>query len=367
MLLVDWPIMMARIPIMLPRTPTEERVRSRLECIDRSRWYSNFGPQEVELRERYARFLGVHPEQVATASNATLALLGAATVGSARRWVMPSFTFAATPSAMLAAGHDVVFHDVEPSSWWLDAGRVAQDLDAITGLIPVAPFGAPPDLNRWPRDSEVVIDAAASLGAEPDLGSDLPKRWAVVFSLHATKVLGIGEGGLVVFGDPERAQRFRAWTNFGFDGGRESVAPGLNAKLAEVPAAYAHAALDGWGTEQVEWLSARANVEAVAREFDLGSPPGVQARVSPYWITTFPDERTCLRVERVLTAAGIGTRRWWGMGCHQMEAFRHLPRRSLSVTEQIVKTSLGLPMFRGLTSEDATEIASALSDCELIP
>ena len=81
-----------------------------------------------------------------------------------------------------------------------------------------------------------IIDGAASLGSIETL-KNLPETSNLVFSLHATKYLGSGEGGLVVTGTKEIADELRSWSNFGFQGSRQSMTQGTNAKMSEIQAA----------------------------------------------------------------------------------------------------------------------------------
>ena len=343
----------SRIPVMRPAPASFELAQARLASVDRSGLYSNFGPQEQELRERLSERFDVDVSKIATAANATLGLAGAVAVLGGSRWAVPVFTFAATPAAVLTARAEAVFADVG-KDLVLDAEGLQVD-----GLMPVAPFGAVPDINRWSGAGRVVHDAAASLGNELGL-SDLPTRQAVVFSLHATKVLGAGEGGVAVFGDEADAARFRAWTNFGFSGSREAQVAGVNAKMSEVQACYVHAALDGWEREKAEWVEARDRVERMA------AAVGVELLrfgngVNPYAIAEFPDAETALRVESALAAHGIGTRRWWATGCHRMPAYAHRTDASFPVTDDIAARSLGLPIYRGITASDVDAIECAVT------
>ena len=68
------------IPVMRVRGPSLELAMSRLTTVDQTRVFSNFGPQETQLRERFASLLGVDVERVATASNATIGLMGAVAI-----------------------------------------------------------------------------------------------------------------------------------------------------------------------------------------------------------------------------------------------------------------------------------------------
>jgi dTDP-4-amino-4,6-dideoxygalactose transaminase len=344
---------MIRVPVMLPRAPSVKDAYDRLASIDASRWYANLGPQEQDLRRRLANRLKVSPAQVATVANATLGLAGSVSVLGGGRWLVPTYTFAATPSAVIAAGAEVVFGDVAPLSW------VLEPEGAVDGYLPVAPFGAPPDLTKWRDHPRVVHDAAASMGEELDL-SDLPAGHAVVFSVHATKVLGSGEGGIVVFGDPENAARFRSWTNFGFAGTRESQVSGTNAKMSEIQCAYVHAALDGWSEEHAEWTDARSSMVRLLDELNLPLFDTSREGINPYVIALFDDERQSAHIERTLSQYAVETRRWWSRCCHTMPAYRDLDRGAYPISENAAGRSLGLPFFRGLNSEHLERIAEAL-------
>jgi len=349
------------ISVMRPRLPDPFRVVGRLNQIQSVRTYSNFGPQVRELESRYADFLGTSPDRVVSVTNATLALEGAIVVTDIGRWQVPSFTFAATPAAVLGAGRELIWADISADDWWIDVST-ASDLEN-SGIIAVAPFGSGFSFNRWPRDREVIIDAAASLGAPLPPLSHLPPTWAVVFSLHATKVLPAGEGGLAVFGDASRAQAFRSWSNFGFDGRRESMRVGTNAKMSEMAAAFALCSLDGWDQERSEWQRAQEQARQVEHQLGLRTIPGAESQLSPYWIVEFQSVEQTDRVEHHLEANGIGTRRWWFPTCHTMSGFRHiLAPDHLPVTEHVAPRVLGLPMFRELTEGHFSRVRLALSE-----
>jgi dTDP-4-amino-4,6-dideoxygalactose transaminase len=341
------------VPVMRPVLPQFELVRRHLEAVHASGWFSNFGPAENGLRERFAVRFGVDPARVMTAANATLALGGCFATAARSRWTIPSFTFTATPAAALMSGVDFRFGDIG-ADWWLTGEE-----DDVP--VRVAPFGAPPEFSPSPRRHGTIIDAAASIGNPWDPGL-LGETDAVVFSLHATKVLGAGEGAIIVFGSTERAQQFSMWTNFGFFGSRESQIAGINAKMSESQAAYVHAALDGWDDERDEWLAARDVVLRVGDEAGLTTFEASRTCITPYWIAVFPDAATTDAVEGTLAEHGIGTRRWWSRGCHRMAAYADVPHGPLPMTEDIAGRYLGLPMFRGLGEREGGLILNALEN-----
>lgn len=345
------------IPVMRPKLPTRAAVAPYLDRIDATRQYSNFGPLEREVRIRFAEHLGIGAEHVATAANATLGLAGAIAMSPAEAWTVPAFTFPATPAAVRLAARGLRFADVDAEDWWMRA----TDAEPGTGLLPVAPFGAPAEQRTWPNDTEVVVDAAASLGSTGGLDGLSPQH-AVVFSLHATKVLGSGEGAVVVFGDPERATRFRSWTNFGFSGSRSAASLGINAKLSEVGSAYALAAVDAWATELAEWTAARHAMIAMADDVGMRTADASRDHVTPYLIVRFGMSDVTSRVERVLADHGVGTRRWWGVPCNRMPAFGAAPDDGTPVTDALAVGTLGLPLHRDLREQDVSVIRTALQE-----
>lgn len=340
---------------MRPRLPRADDVIPYLRRMDAARMYSNFGPLSVEVEERYAERFGVPAERVVTCSNATVGLQGALEGMPVRRVHLPSWTFAATAMAVVNAGLEPEFHDVDVADWQM----VGPEPVGGEAALPVLPFGAEIDLRRWSGWEHCVIDAAASGGAVARDLSALPEGWAVALSLHATKVLGVGEGGVMIFGSEAAADRFRSFTQIGFVDRRESDLRGTNAKMSEPTAAYALAALDGWPVEEGEWRAARALVAAAKVPSAGANPSEGYPGVNPYWLVRFQDASTLARAEAALVAAGIESRRWWPRPCHRMGALIR-PSLTLPVSDSLAQTVLGLPFSRDLSAADVARVADVL-------
>ena len=58
----------------------------------------------------------------------------------------------------------------------------------------------------------------------------------------------------------------------------------------------------------------------------------------------------------VLSANGIGSRRWWGGGLHHHAAFEKLPRAKTKNTDLLVDRIIGLPCWRDLSNEQIVRI-----------
>jgi dTDP-4-amino-4,6-dideoxygalactose transaminase len=352
----------APVPVMRPLLPRAASIDPYLRRIDATRWYSNFGPLEVSLRERLAERLGCPPTHVVPCASATAALHGLVAIAGPAAWEVPCFAFPAPALAVLQAGKRLRLVDIDPHT--LRAGPSGKD----AARIDVLPFGlgiTPADLDR--AGPPVIIDAAASLGAANAPLDTLRADDAVVFSLHATKPLGCGEGGVAVCGSEDLAARLRCWTNFGFRGDRATLLPGTNGKLSEYAAAVAHAALDEWPATRAAWQSAQQLVRSVGRAHGLVSLPPDPPEVSPYWIVLCDDATTARSIEAACAVHGVATRRWWGDGLHTMPAFRPLATDDYPVAESVASRCLGLPVFCGITGDEVLRIDAALRDAGRMP
>jgi dTDP-4-amino-4,6-dideoxygalactose transaminase len=253
---------MSLIPIMRPKLPSADRLAPYLKTIDASRLYSNFGPLVLSLEDRLADHYGLNQGTVATVANATLGLTIALAVQQpppGTLCAIPAWTFVASAHAAVTAGLVPYFVDVDPETWTLDPNRLFAELSRapapVGAVMPVMPFGLPLDMSAWEAFRSrtgiaVVIDAAAGFD------SLVPSAVPSVVSLHATKVLGAGEGGFVISTDPAIRHAVRTRANFGFDGSRQAQAQAFNAKLSEYHAAVGHASLDEWDQARTEWSNA---------------------------------------------------------------------------------------------------------------
>lgn len=354
------------IPAAFPRLPDADAILPYLRRIDAARSYSNFGPLLKEFEARLAGRFEAGTE-VVTCTNATQALtltLQALGLASGSLVAIPSYTFVATAHAVIAAGLTPLFLDVDPEDWMLQPATVRAALASAPGpvsaTVVVAAFGAMPDLDGWTalRDEtglSVVLDAAAAFDQAHE--ADIP----TIVSLHATKVLGIGEGGFLATSDPGLAARVRQLTTFGFRGARVSDIAATNAKLSEYAGAVGLAALDAWDSDRLQFLrTARLMRAAMTFLPRVQFQPGWGVD----WVTSvcpvrLPDGSVDA-IERSLQDQDIQTRRWWDRGCHANPAFGECPRGDLFVTENLGRSVLGLPFAIDMNEQEISRVAATL-------
>src|SRR6516225_2810794 len=358
-----------------PLLPTLDRIAPYLEQLDRRRWYTNFGKTVFELTDRLAAQFGLESAQCVTACSGTAALTAAliAVAGRARPdrpyCVMPSYTFVATAAAALNAGYQPYFVDIDPRSWSLDPESLLGHpiLRQSGAVLVVGPYGQPVAQRRWESFSltsgvPVVIDAAAGFDAvavnkEWTLGS-LP----VVLSLHATKVFGVGEGGLIVCCDAELVRRCGRALNFGYLDTRDATVAGFNGKMSEYHAAVGLASLDTWAQTREGFLATattyrEAAVRAGCREAIIAQT----AWASNYVLYCAQSAAAAVLAGRKLSQAGVDFRLWYGRGCHRQPAYAEFFCDPLPVTEAISPRVIGLPVAVDLPREAVEEIVAILA------
>lgn len=359
-----------RIPVLRPLLPPAAKLIPYLERIDETRWYTNFGPLAAEFEQRLANHYTVEPDRLVLVANGTLGLaaaLATAPRGNGTTVPMPAWSFPASALGALAAGGEPCFLDVGLASWALEPNSIPEDVAArSSAVMPVAPFGAPPDLEGWANWSEstgipVVVDAATSFDSLTSLTLPAKPPLALAVSLHATKALGIGEGGFVLSNDPDWILRIRQHINFGFYGARRSDALGTNAKLSEYGAAVGLAGLDMWPEVRERWLRVASQFTDRISALDLRTQPGFGQTAVSTCVVEFKEADVCERAIDTLTNTGIDTRRWWGFGQHENPALQAMERGCLEVTESLARRTTGLPFWIDIAPSDVEQIFVTLA------
>ncbi|PZX29397.1 DegT/DnrJ/EryC1/StrS aminotransferase [Cupriavidus phytorum] len=360
------PASQAPIKVLVPHLPEVAALLPYLRRIDENRSYSNYGPLYREFVARLSELTGA--KGVTITSNGTtaieLALRSRSTPGR-RYCLMPSYTFIASAHAVCNAGLTPYLLEVDAHSLALTPEIAEAALATVpeppAAVLVVSAFGAPPDFKAWAAFEArhaipVVFDAAAAVTAISDVGAQ-----PACVSLHATKVLGIGEGGAILTADTELTARTTAMTGFGFMGvERLSSIRGGNYRISEYSAAVGLAALDAL-PERLRAL--RDLTEAYQHRLE-GKAAVLQRGVGEKWVTmtlnvTIPEQDVAGTIER-LDAAGIEWRRWWGLGCHRHPAFADVPRADLSATDKLAARVIGLPFHDNLSDADLDRITACL-------
>lgn len=359
------------VPVMRPQLPTAEQLQPYLERIDAARYYSNYGPLVRELEAAFAAHFRVTPDRVALVNNGTVALSAALVAAGARpgsKCLLPSWTFVGSAAAAWAANLVPHFVDVDPETWMLDLEGVKRraDLSEVGAVMIVSAFGSPVDTASCDRFTDetgipVIIDCAASFDTVATVPTAAPGRSPIMISLHATKVLGTGEGGLVISTDETFVRRLNQVCNFGVWDSPAGQILGYNGKMSEYNAAVGLAFLKNWPAR-------RARLAALTDRYAnlLRTKPGINILPSfgSGWVSCYcniaPKLRDFNQNIQALSNIGVETRRWWQSGVHVQPAYRNFPRDPLPHTERLAERVFGLPFFHDLSDFDFERVANGI-------
>lgn len=348
------------IQVMRPKLPSVQQLEPYLLRIDEARNYSNRGQLVQELETRIADLLKVDPNLVIAVSNGSAGIHVLAQALEIERIRVPDYTFAGSALPLLQAGSHVFLSDVNAKAVLSISSE--SNLDSMASLV-VAPFG---EVNDLPKDSQLkgplIWDLAGALGNCLEGKFSLKGRHAV-FSLHATKIIGAGEGGLVIAGDTSLAEDIRARINFGFAGSRESSMLGHNFKMSEFSAAVALGSLDQFyeSTDPLKdkWLRQRNMSKMMEQDFKLIGFAHHNS-ITPYWVIDTGDSEVLGTMSRVLEKSGIETRKWWPSALSDMLSFgRHQKFNPNSI--RFASTHLGLPFSVDMNDEEWDQISESLN------
>lgn len=370
-----------RVRFQSPVLPEVQDVLAHFEASRRARFFSNGGPAYQRLTQRLQERLGAgaHPVVVSNATTglmlAVRALAGTPSEGK-QLILMPSYTFVAMASAVVWAGFQPVFCDVDATGWHLDPSSLAAALEAhgheAALVLAGSTFGTPApseQVERWRELANragvgLLVDSAAGFGScRPD-GSALASDGDIdVYSFHATKPFAIGEGGLVVARDPHVAGQVQRLANFGFDSDRDvTTGLGFNAKLDEWHCSTALAVLDGFD----EVLARRRAIASTlgSTVADLGWTLQAGNALSAHQflpcLTSCREQRDALLEEA--SRRGIEVRAYFDRPLHQLTALKNAPTAPLPVTADLSRRTVSLPVANDLTADDLDAISTLCKD-----
>ena len=356
-----------------PYLPPLQEFIPYLEKIWANKTLTNGGPFHQELEQALCDHLGVN--HISLFSNGTLGLITALQALRVTGEVITTpYSFVATAHSLLWHGNKPVFVDVEPDTLNIDPDKIESVITPQTSAImPVHCYGNPCDIDAIQAIADkynlrVIYDAAHAFGVRCGGASLLGHGDLSVLSFHATKVFNTFEGGAIVAPDAKTKLRIDRLKNFGFVDEVTVVAPGINAKMSEVNAAFGLLELKHMGTI----LGRRAEIDARYR-LELGSVAGIRC-LSParpaqsnyaYFPVlvdpAFPISRDAL-YDR-LKEHGIHARRYFYPLITDFPMYRGLPsaqRSILPVAAAAADRVLCLPIYPALEVGDQMRVIDVI-------
>lgn len=362
------------IYVTQPHLPPLEQFVPYLEQIWARKVLTNGGPFHQQLEQALCDYLGVN--HVALFSNGTLALITALQALRVTGEVITTpYSFVATAHSLLWHGCKPVFVDVEPNTLNLDPAKIEAAITPhTTAIMPVHCYGNPCDTTAIQKIADnynlrVIYDAAHAFGVQDAGGSLLRHGDLSVLSFHATKVFNTFEGGAIICPDAKTKQRIDHLKNFGFVDEVTVVAPGINAKMSEINAAFGLLQLQ----HMPQVLERRAEIATRYREklekvqgihcLPLGHQTVANHSYFPVLVRSdYPLSRDALYQK--LKDQGIYARRYFYPLISDFPMYRGLPsaeRARLPVAAHAAEQVLCLPIYPALTDDDQARVIEQIA------
>jgi len=342
------------------------------------------GGEQVSTFERnFAKLIQV-PYSIGcnSGTDALVIALRALDIGNGDEVITPSFSFFATAEAISLVGAHPVFVDVDPDNYLIDLNKIEKLISKSTkAIIPVHLFGRPVNMERLMdlasfHKLKVIEDCAQACGAKwknRPVGS-----WGDVgcFSFFPTKNLGAaGDGGAITVHDIETANRIRQLAIHGMPKRYLHSEFGYNSRLDALQAAVLNIKLP----YLQQWLEKRNSIANTYQNslievdgIELPKYPENEEKTFHSWNQYViklknSQERSVTDVARNLLKVklqelGISTIIYYPIPIHLQPAYKSLNHtfNDLSVTEDLCKRVLSLPIFPELSLEEQRYVCDNL-------
>lgn len=370
--------MQNKITVTQPFLPPLSEFIPYLEDIWERKWVTNNGHYHQELEKALCEYLGV--KYISLFANGTLALITALQALRITGEVITTpFSFVATTHALWWNGIKPVFVDIEPDYYNIDPAKIEAAITPnTTAILAVHVYGNPCNVEAIQNIADkyglrVIYDACHTFGVKYN-GEGLSNFGDLsVLSFHATKVFSTFEGGAIVCQDEKMKHRLDYLKNFGFADEITVVAPGINAKMNEIQAAFGLLQL-----KHVAFLIEKRKAIAAIYAAELSNIPGIRLPVEPHEATRnfsyfpilitedFVHSRDYVYDE--LSKQNIFARRYFYPLISNFSTYKALPsakRENLPQANRIAERILCLPIYPDLEHGDVCRIIDTLKSMGL--
>jgi len=333
------------------------------------------GPDVVDLELATAKYCqSKHAISCASGSDAILLALMAFDVGPGDEVICPSYTFFATASAVARLGATPIFVDIDPTTFNLDVGLVADEITPRTkAILPVHLYGQCVDMEPLmalakQHGIRVIEDSCQAIGAEYRGKRTGALGDIACFSYYPTKNLGgYGDGGMLTTDDDALADKLRLLRGHGMQPRYYHQLIGINSRLDSLQAAVLNVKLphlDTWTAarqERAQRYTEAFTQTGLTEVLDLPVIAPERRHVwNQYIVRVKNGKRDELR--SFLAERKVGTEIYYPVPLHQQACFQYLgcATGTLPETEKAAVETLALPIFPELTIDEQRTVVEQI-------
>jgi UDP-2-acetamido-2-deoxy-ribo-hexuluronate aminotransferase len=222
----------------------EQKIKNRISNVFSHGQYIQ-GPEVKELEKKLSDFVGCkHSLTCANGTDALSIALEALGVGPGDEVISTPFTFFATGETVAMNGAKLVFADIDPDTYNIDANLIEEKITKNTkAIIPVSLYGQMADMDKIMEIANkyaipVIEDGAQSFGSEINGKRSCSMATISTTSFFPAKPLGCyGDGGALFTNDDELAKSISEIRNHGQSSRYTHTRLGFNSRLDTLQAA----------------------------------------------------------------------------------------------------------------------------------
>lgn len=318
-----------------------------------------------EFEKSLSNYIGIN--HVVSCGNGTDALqlaLMSLDLPKKTKIIVPSFTFIAPIEVCTFLGFDVVFADVDESTFNITLENIkAVYTEDVKAVVVVHLFGQPcRDIDAiynfcQSKNIYLIEDNAQSLGAE----KNIKRNSIITTSFFPTKNLGaFGDGGAVLTNDIVFAEKIKQLASHGQTQKYTHQLVGINSRLDALQASILNVKLKHLD----KWIEQR---KAIAQQYTQAfsnlsfiQTPNQNTHHSFHQYTIKIDQQKRNHLKNYLAELGIETTVYYPISAHQQKAY--LQNIHLPITEKLCDTVLSLPIFPELSNEEINYIIEKIKN-----
>jgi len=328
------------------------------------------GPELETLEGEIASYCGTgFAVGVASGTDALHLALIACGIGEGDEVITTPFTFIATAEVISHSGAKPVFVDIDEQSFTIDPGHILRKITERTkAIMPVHLYGQAADMDpimviAKERGLKVIEDCAQAIGAEYK-GKKVGSIGDVgCFSFYPTKNLGCyGDAGMVVTSDCTLQERVRALRTHGSLNGIFYESLGFNSRFDEIQAAILRVKfryLDAWNNLRRKRAGVYNSCLADIHEISLPWEASYSRHIYNQYSIRIGNRD---KIRQKLKDMGISTGIYYPVPIHKQPIYQNLyiKEGELSISEQVSKDILSLPVFPFLHNSEVERVCESL-------
>lgn len=334
-----------------------------------SGWYI-LGENVEKFESNFSKFIGSkYCVGVNSGLDALILAVRALNIGYGDEVIVPANTYIATVLGITENRATPVF--VEPDEYYnLDADKIEEKITNKTKAIMVVHlYGQAANMKKIQDIAAkynlyLLEDCAQSHGAKFEGKTTGTFGDIGCFSFYPTKNLGaFGDGGAIVTNNEKIADKIRMLRNYGSRRKYYNEIEGVNSRLDEMQAALLNVKL-------YHYIELRSKREKIAQKYlnEIRNPkiilPKIRKGAEHVWHLFVVQTENRDKLQNYLNENGIGTQIHYPIPPHLSEAYKYLgyKKGDFPITEKQANSVLSLPIYDGMTNEEAEYVIKAIND-----